>query len=97
MADAAGDGVASGHTEEERGTGIAVIPNGESSLEMGKADNRGGVHCRDGSGRGGSGGGAGPIPMLVCLIMIRHYYGFVTCTMGIGPFVESQWLLAKSD
>src|ERR1700722_5930123 len=41
--DTVGDGVSGGHAEEEGGTGVAVIPNGEGSLEMWEADDGGGV------------------------------------------------------
>ena len=35
FADTVGDGVPGGHAEEEGGTGVAAIPYGKGSLEMG--------------------------------------------------------------
>ena len=64
FADTVGDGVPGGHAEEVGGTGVAVIPHGEGSLEMGQADDGGGVESGvDGAeaqdlGFGAAGGGA---------------------------------------
>ena len=46
LANTVGNGVPGGHAEEEGGTGVAVIPYGEGSLEMGQADDGGGVQGR---------------------------------------------------
>ena len=64
LADAVGDGVSGGHAEEEGGAGVAVIPYGEGSLEMGQADDGAAVEGSiDGAeaqdlGLGTAGGGA---------------------------------------
>ena len=64
LANTVSDGVPGGHAEEEGGTGVAVIPYGEGSLEMSEADDGGGVQGRvDGAetqdlGFGAAGGGA---------------------------------------
>jgi hypothetical protein len=64
FADTVGDGVSGRHAEEEGGAVVAVIPNGEGSLEMGQADDGGGVQGGvDGAetqdlGLGATGGGA---------------------------------------
>ncbi len=43
FADTVGDRVPGRHAEEEGGAGVAVIPYGKGSLEMGQADDGGGV------------------------------------------------------
>ncbi len=43
FANTVGNGVTGGVSEEERSAGGAVIPNGESSLEVGQADDGAGV------------------------------------------------------
>ena len=64
FADTVSDGIASGRAEKEGGTGVAVIPYGEGSLEMGQADDGRGVQGSvDGAetedlGFGAAGGGA---------------------------------------
>jgi hypothetical protein len=64
FADMVGDGVPGGHAEEDGGTGGAVIPYGEGSLEMGQADDGRGIQGGvDGAetqdlGLGAAGGGA---------------------------------------
>jgi hypothetical protein len=64
FANTVGDGISGGHAEEEGGTGVAVIPYGEGSLEVRQGDDGGGIERRvDGAetqdlGLGTTGGGA---------------------------------------
>ena len=43
FADTVGDGSSGGPAEEEGGTGVAIIPYGEGSLEVRQSDDGGGV------------------------------------------------------
>jgi hypothetical protein len=46
FANTVGDGISGGHTEEEGGTGIAVIPYGEGSLQVRQGDDGGAIERR---------------------------------------------------
>jgi hypothetical protein len=64
FADTVGDGISGGPAEEEGGTGVAVIPYGEGSLQVRQGDDGAAIEgCVDGAetqdlGLGTTGGGA---------------------------------------